>query len=37
MDANLSSHKVENGYGTDRRGLGRWSWVQIRGCDDMIT
>ena len=37
MDANLSSHKVENGYGTDRRGLGRWSWVRIRGCDDIFT
>ena len=37
MDANLSSHMVKQGYGKEKTGLGRWSWVRVRGCDDIFT
>ena len=35
MDSNFTSHMVQQGYGKDKTGLGRWTWVRIRGCGNV--
>ena len=34
-DQFFGTHKVKNGAGLDLKGLGRWTWLQIRGKDNI--
>ena len=31
VDANLSTHRAQQGSGKDETGLGRWTWIRFRG------
>ena len=37
LDENLGSHKVSEGYGTDKEKLGRWMWIRVRGKNEVHT
>ena len=37
IDSYMGSHKTKGGSGADPTGLGRWTWVRVRGKDDMHT
>ena len=37
LDENLGSHKVSEGYGTDKEKLGRWTWIRVRGKNEVHT
>ena len=37
IDSYMGSHKTQDGSGADPTGLGRWTWVRVRGKDNMHT
>ena len=37
VDEHFRSHQTKNGNGMDKTGLGRWTWICIRGKEEIHT